>query len=174
MSLDPHAKSGARVRRNWASTTKGGATSSVQIAPPLVYGGTGITVQTGGGLGVASNTLKITALTTAGDLMVYTTSAVRLPIGTTGQILTADTTLAQKMAWKTPASPRVGETTLIMGTKTITDASVTASTKIFLSRQAVGGVAGNLSYTRNAGVGFTINSDNIADTSVVDYLLIEP
>jgi hypothetical protein len=41
-----------------------------------------------------------------------------------------------------------------------------------LSPKTIGGTAGFLSYTVSAGVGFTINSANAADTSVVSYHLL--
>lgn len=72
----------------------------------------------------------------------------------------------------TAASSRTGNTTLVAGTKTIANASVTANTIVLLSRKTIGGTAGNLTYTLNAGVGFTVNSSSGADTSVVSYHLL--
>lgn len=69
---------------------------------------------------------------------------------------------------------RVGNATLVGGTIAVVDASVTANTIILLSRKTIGGTAGNLTYILNAGVDFTINSDNALDTSVVSYFLVEP
>lgn len=43
------------------------------------------------------------ALTTKGDLLVYNGSAyVRLPVGTNGQVLSADSTTATGLKWVTP------------------------------------------------------------------------
>lgn len=69
---------------------------------------------------------------------------------------------------------RIGTATLAAGTVTVTNASVTASTKIILTRKS--GTAANfgtLTYTVTAGTSFTITSTNAADTSVVNWSLIE-
>jgi hypothetical protein len=49
-------------------------------------------------------------LTTKGDLYGYSTTNARVPIGTNGQVLTADSTAALGLKWGTPAS---GSLTLI-------------------------------------------------------------
>ena len=51
---------------------------------------------TGGGL------LVLSPLTTKGDLFVYTTEYARLPVGTNGQVLTADSAQAAGMRWADP------------------------------------------------------------------------
>lgn len=67
----------------------------------------------------------------------------------------------------------MGQATLVAGTVTVANTKVTANSRIFLSREQIGGTAGNLDYTIVAGVSFTINSDNAADTSSINWLLIE-
>ena len=52
-------------------------------------------ITTGGGGGGSS------PLTTKGDLYTYATSDARLPVGTNGQTLVADSTQSSGMAWKT-------------------------------------------------------------------------
>lgn len=69
---------------------------------------------------------------------------------------------------------RVGNATLVGGTIAVVDTTITANTIILTTRKTIGGTAGNLTYVLNAGVGFTINSDNALDTSVVSYFLVEP
>ena len=59
------------------------------------------------------------------------------------------------------------------GTRVVANTSVTAKTVIQLTHAVPGGTMGNLSYTLNTGVGFTINTDNVLDTSTVAYLLTE-
>jgi hypothetical protein len=69
---------------------------------------------------------------------------------------------------------RHGTATLTAGAVTVTNASVTASTKLILTRKS--GTAANfgtLTYTVTAGTSFTITSTNAADTSVVNWSLIE-
>lgn len=71
-----------------------------------------------------------------------------------------------------PAS-RVGNATLVAGTVTVLNTTVTVDTVISLTRKTVGGTVGDLSYTVSPGVSFTINSTSALDTSVVSYLLTE-
>jgi hypothetical protein len=70
---------------------------------------------------------------------------------------------------------RHGSATLVGGTVTVSDSTVTASSRIFAERQATGGTPGSLGITaRSNGVSFTITSTSGTDTSTVVWLLIEP
>lgn len=70
------------------------------------------------------------------------------------------------------ATDSIGSATLVAGTVTIANTSLSASDRIFLSRSAIGGTAGNLTYTIIAGTSFTITSSSGTDTSTVSYLII--
>lgn len=70
---------------------------------------------------------------------------------------------------------RMGVTTLVAGSKTVANTTVTGNTRIFLSVQSAGGTQGFLSISSvTIGTNFTIHSTNAADTSVVAWLLVEP
>lgn len=75
---------------------------------------------------------------------------------------------------KEGANARMGTATLVGGTVTISNTSVTANTRIFYSISTAGGVQGFLSTTQSAGVSFTINSSSVADTSSLVWELKEP
>ncbi len=62
-------------------------------------------------------------LTTKGDLYGYSTTNARVPVGTNGQVLTADSTAATGVAWSTAAS---GGMTLL-STTSLSGSSVTIS-----------------------------------------------
>lgn len=69
---------------------------------------------------------------------------------------------------------RAGNATLVAGTVTVSNTTVTANTVVILTRKTSGGTIGTaITYTLSAGASFTITSDNILDTSVFSYLLIE-
>lgn len=69
---------------------------------------------------------------------------------------------------------RMGLATLVGGTVTVTNNTVTANTRIFLTCQVPGGTPGFLRIsTRVANTSFTILSSSAADTSQVAYLMIE-
>ncbi len=73
------------------------------------------------------------------------------------------------------SNKRMGVATLVGGSVTVSNSSVTASTRIFTARQTAGGTLGHLSIgTIVAATSFVINSSSATDTSVVAWLLIEP
>jgi hypothetical protein len=65
-----------------------------------------------------------------------------------------------------------GEVTLVAGAATVPATSVTSTSRIFLSRRTVGGTAGNMGFTRNAGVGFSITNSSNTDTSIVEWMVV--
>jgi len=67
---------------------------------------------------------------------------------------------------------RSGNAVLVGGTVTIAAPTVTSATIVSLTRKTIGGTVGNLSYTVSAGVGFTINSSSVTDTSTISWLLV--
>ncbi len=73
------------------------------------------------------------------------------------------------------ANAKQGTATLVAGTATVANTSVTANSRIFLTAQAIAGTQGALGISaRIAGTSFTITSSNAADTSVVAYEIFEP
>jgi hypothetical protein len=68
-----------------------------------------------------------------------------------------------------------GVATLAGGTATVSNTSVTATSRIQLTSQADGGTPGWLRVsTRTAGTSFTITSSSASDTSTVAYFIVEP
>ena len=97
---------------------------------------TGVTAGTGISGGGTSGTVTVTndmatTITAAGDIVVGTGSGTydNLPIGTTNQILTADTTVSPyKVKWATPAAASSGITLVTSGTFTsVTSFSVNSA-----------------------------------------------
>lgn len=60
------------------------------------------------------------------------------------------------------------------GTITVANLNVDANSVIQLTHKAIGGTAGHLSCTINAGVSFTINSTSSTDTSTVSWFFVRP
>lgn len=76
---------------------------------------------------------------------------------------------------QTGANEFVGTATLVNGTVTVANTSVTANTIIMLTPQSEVDTPGFVSVTsRVAGTSFTIGSSTATDDSVVGWLLIEP
>ena len=76
-----------------------------------VTAGTGITGGGTSGAVTITNDMA-TTITASGDIVIGTGSSTydNLPIGTTGQVLTADTTVSPyKVKWATPAAPGLGK-----------------------------------------------------------------
>ena len=73
------------------------------------------------------------------------------------------------------ANAKQGVATLVAGTVTVSNTSVTAVSRIFLTSQADGGTTGYLRVSaRVVGTSFTITSGSGTDTSTVAYEIAEP
>jgi hypothetical protein len=72
------------------------------------------------------------------------------------------------------SAPIAGEATLSGGTIAVASTAVDTVSNIQITRRTTGasGTPGFLTFTRNAGVGFTINSSSATDTSVVSWLVV--
>jgi hypothetical protein len=76
---------------------------------------------------------------------------------------------------KEGTNARMGVATLVAGTVTVANTSVTANSRIFLTSQSDGGTPGWLRVSgRTAGTSFTITSSDAADTSTVAWMIVEP
>lgn len=76
---------------------------------------------------------------------------------------------------KEGTNAKQGVATLVGGTVTVANTSVTTSSRIFLTAQTVGGTPGALYVgARASGTSFTITSTSASDTSVVAYQIFEP
>lgn len=140
------------------------AATAISIAAGNVFTGTGTNAAVGFTFtpkGTAGLTLTTGALTaTNGNLVV----------GTAGNGLVV----------KSGANARIGQATLVGGTIAVANTSVTANTRVFITRTtANAGPTGALEAVPSAGVGFTVNALDVAgaplatDVSTVDWLLVE-
>jgi hypothetical protein len=76
---------------------------------------------------------------------------------------------------KEGTNARQGTATLVAGSVTVANTSVTATSRIQLTSQADGGTPGWLRVSnRTVGASFVITSSNSSDTSTVAYLITEP
>lgn len=119
------------------------------------------------------------------DLTLFNNAAsvvLQVPAGTVNArfagTLTADSTVIAPAldVISTGGAPAAGQATLVAGTVTVNTTlanSFANGRLVFLTRSAVGGTPGNLSYTTVAGTSITINSDNAADTSTVNWFILK-
>jgi len=127
-------------------------------------GGTGA-VKIGNATGNTQFTGNIVASTTlTATLGAITATNGNLVLGTAGN----------KLSIATGANASIGVSgALAASAVTVTTTAVTASSKIFITRAAAAGTLGNLSIgTITAGVSFTITTDNVLDTSTVNWIII--
>lgn len=89
----------------------------------------------------------------------------------TGSVLVS--TAGQGLRVKTGSNAKIGTATLVGGTVTVANTSVTANSRIFYSVSTAGGTQGNLRYTKSAGTSFTITSTSATETSTVDWFIVE-
>lgn len=98
---------------------------------------------------------------------------------TTGQYspreITANNALASGLKVQSSSS-RIGTATLVAGTVTVSNTTVTANTRIFLTTQSLGTVTAPKAIAvtaKTANTSFVITSADNTDTSVIGWLLVE-
>lgn len=114
---------------------------------------------------ISANSVKTLSATTTGvDITGITTSTSDLKVTTAGKGLFI----------KEGSNAKMGQSTLVGGTVTVSTTAVTASSRIFLTHANSSGVIGELSVgTTVAGTSFVING-LATDTSLINWLIIEP
>lgn len=138
-------------------TTDTGTNPAVMLDGRLAAGGA---VATRPLLVIANNgTTKISVA--AGGSMTLTGGS--LILGTAGQGIQI----------KSGTNARAGTATLVGGTVTVSNTSVTANTVVRYWLKTAGGTVGSYTYTTSAGTGFTITSSSGSDTSTLDWELVE-
>lgn len=114
---------------------------------------------------------------TARALALGTDATARLTLGATGGATFATDVIlaaAKLLSISSGSNQRAGNATLVGGSVTVSNTTVTANTLVVLTRKTSGGTIGTaITYTVSAGVSFTITSDNVLDTSTFSYILIE-
>jgi hypothetical protein len=94
-NLNPQTTTGALAYRS--------ATANVNTALPLGTANQVLRVNSGGTAPEWATTADQTPLTTKGDLFGFDTADARIPVGTNGHILTADSTQSLGVKWAAPA-----------------------------------------------------------------------
>lgn len=176
------------------------AATAITISSGNVFTGTGSNAAVGftftpkgaGGLTLTTGTLTLSsgnlvltsgdATLTSGDLTL-TAGALTLTLGdetlTNGNLIFS--AAGKGITLKSGANARIGQATLVAGTKVVANTSVTANTRVFLTRSSINAsvALGTLESVINAGVGFTINSYDAAaavetdDVSIIDWVMVE-
>jgi len=90
-------------------------------------------------------------------------------------------TVAKGLQIKEGANARLGQSTLVLGTKAVANTSVTAATRVILTRtnKNASTAIGGLEAVTAAGVGFTITAlsaiavAEVGDLSTIDWVLVE-
>jgi hypothetical protein len=85
------------------------------------------------------------------------------------------TTAGKTVKVKEGSNACMGTAVMSAGTVTAPTTAVTATSRVFVSRQSSGGTVGSIGVgTRTPGTSFTIVSSSVLDTSTVAWLLVEP
>lgn len=95
-NLNPQTTTGALAYRS--------ATANVNTALPIGTAGQVLRVNSGATAPEWATTADQTPLTTKGDLFGFDTADARIPVGTNGHILTADSTQSLGLKWAAPAA----------------------------------------------------------------------
>lgn len=152
-----------------------------------------VTIGTANGLSLATQVLSLAAATnavpgalTAADHTTYSgyaaTIALKAPLASpvftgdvsssTGNVLIG--TIGKGLQVKTGTNAKIGIVTLVAGTATVANSSITTNSRIFLTAQNNAGTIGSLSVTTiTANTSFVIKSTNPLDTSLVAWMIVE-
>lgn len=84
----------------------------------------------------------------------------------------ADVLTALQSAVGATPTFQTGSATLVAGTVTVPNTSVLTGYVILLSRVAIGGTPGMLTYSIVSGTSFTITSTSATDTSTIAFLIV--
>ena len=147
-------------------------TTKVTGSLPVANGGTGLTalgtanqvlrVNSGGTAPEWATTADQTPLTTKGDLFGFDTADARIPVGTNGHILTADSTQSLGLKWAAPAGGGANWSllnsggTALTGAATITISSISGKDKIMILVEGA-------SASANAGIDVRLNTDTASN-----------
>lgn len=160
------------IARSFLPTSGTGTFDAIRIQPTIN--------QTGGANGITRTCYFVPAITAAADhrIVEIADAGAHCALKTgTGAVKFGDglsfTTVAKGLTYKSGTGARTGNATLVGGTVTVTNTSITANTIVIMNRKTIGGTVGNMSYTLSAGASFTINSSSGTDTSVISYELVE-
>ncbi len=129
-----------------------------------------IEAPTGAGTGSASIADNNTA---AASYFIHSTTTNESLISGDLRINTAGKGLLVKEG----SNAKMGASTLVAGTVTVSTTAVTASSRIYLSIQSLGTVATAKAIAvtaRTAATSFTITSEDATDTSVIAWVIVEP
>lgn len=95
------------------------------------------------------------------------------PINIKGSLVV--TNAGKGLSIKEGSNAKMGTSALTAGSVVVSNTSVTATSRIFLTSQVDGGTPGFVRVsTRTAGTSFTITSSSSTDTSTIAWMLVEP
>jgi hypothetical protein len=151
-NLNPQTTTGALAYRS--------ATANVNTALPIGTANQVLRVNSGGTAPEWATTADQTPLTTKGDLFGFDTADARIPIGTNGHILTADSTQSLGLKWAAPAAAG-GMTSLATGS--LSGASITISSISGSYKDLVVIVRNFKPASDNTGMLIRFNSDSNAN-----------
>jgi hypothetical protein len=161
------------VVKNTASITNvfnlSGASGSLTSKNDVVLSSAAQNVVMGAGMAFTHNFINAVLRSTK-----FTLNGNVAPYSYTDLALNGNSVIKQSIGLiSTGAAPAVGNAVLVAGTKTVSTTAATSTCVIILTRKTAGGTTGELTYTINAGVSFTINSANALDTSTISWQILE-
>ena len=121
----------------------------------------------------ANNAVLSDSASFTGDYFIYSDNAN--PTFLSGNVVIG--VAGKGIQIKTGSNARMGTCTLVAGTCTVSNTSITANTVVQLTHQSLAGIAtfGGIGVSaRTPGTSFVITSSSALDTSVIGWVLFEP
>lgn len=172
-----------RITGSQHSFTAAGTISSLAALSidNYAFAGTNATITTASGILIQTQAVTGTVVNAYGINISAPTGATTLnqaalftgDVGhTSGNIII--NTAGNGIQIKSGSNARIGTGTLSGGTLAVANTSVTANTLVFLTDTSTSVTnVGSLTVVTSAGVGFTVTSTSVLDTSTFNYLLVE-
>lgn len=189
-AIQTHTAGAITLQRDFRVTpTTHAGTSAMTITDAATFSidgctnaGTNMTITNSHGLYIPTIAVAGTVTNAYGITVAAPTNGatINAAINASGDVLIASGNLKLNTAGnglliKSGSNARIGTGTLSGGTLTVSNTSVTANTRVFLTDTTSGALTnvGQLTVVTTAGTGFVVTSSNVLDTSTFNWLLVE-
>lgn len=151
------------------------ATASALIPSGSAVPTNGVYLPAANSVSLSTNSTERVRIDGSGNFLPFTVGVFGSAGNPWGAIYSSGNIRGGSLSVSEAANGKQGIATMVAGTVTVANTSVTANSRIMLTPQNASGGAGSVSITaRVVGTSFTIGSTNVLDTRDVAFLMLEP